>query len=159
MRSTDRQDDVHGLHQAEDDMSNFGEMMPVARQDQEARNDVVREHLVVVFAALLDVDHNDLLQPERKLDEVVAFHDALQLPVGPGRPHLAEVEPVVGMVEYVLRCWSAGRMRTRGIHPRPLTIPNENMEASYKNSQACSANRTRAFLFLTPAQRAKGMRT
>lgn len=63
--------------------------------DQADGDDVVGEHLPVVLAALLDVDDDDLLEPEGELAEHVALHQAAELAVGPVGPQVPEVEPVV----------------------------------------------------------------
>ena len=59
---------------------------------------MVGEHLPVVLAALLDVDDDDLLQPEGELPQHVALHQPAQLAVGPAGPEVPEVEPVVRLV-------------------------------------------------------------
>lgn len=42
-------------------------MVPVGTDDQRNGNEVVAQHLPVVFAALLDVDDKDLLEPKSEL--------------------------------------------------------------------------------------------
>jgi len=93
---------IHHIHQQQNDIPNPRLVKPKAHQDQRTRNDVMREHLPVVFPTLLDVDHDNLLQPECKLHEVVPFHDAGDVDVGEVRPELGEVEPVGRVVHDVL---------------------------------------------------------
>jgi hypothetical protein len=66
--------------------------VPVRGVDEDARDNVVGEHLPVVLPALLDVDDNHLLQPETQLREHVALHESGQFAVGPPRPQLSQVE-------------------------------------------------------------------
>jgi hypothetical protein len=94
------------------------EVVDVAEHEQGARDDVVDQHLDVVLAPLLDVDDEDLLHPEGRLEEVVELHL--------GRHHarrvvgeeLAKVHPVVGVVEEVLR-----RQPRLLVRAPPLTMP------------------------------------
>lgn len=77
-------------------------MVAVARGDEEGGDDVVAKHLPVVLATVLDVDDNNLLQPESPLRQNVALHKAVHLSVGPVGPKRTEVEPVGGLVVDVL---------------------------------------------------------
>lgn len=63
---------------------------------------MMREHLGVVSASLLDMDYDDLLEPKAELDEVVPFQGAVDFAVRPVAPHGAEGKPVVGVVHYPL---------------------------------------------------------
>lgn len=58
---------------------------------------MVREHLPVVLAALLDVHDEELLKPEGGLDEVVPFHEGRDGAGGVIGPHFFEIEPVGGV--------------------------------------------------------------
>lgn len=52
------------------------------------------QHLVVILSPLLDVDHEDLLHPERQLCEEVPFQATRHATVWPLRPDCLKVEPV-----------------------------------------------------------------
>jgi hypothetical protein len=58
--------------------------------------------LCVVFALLLDVDNENLLDPEPPLNEVVPFEEAIGFPERPAFPYAVEVQPELGMVHDVL---------------------------------------------------------
>lgn len=63
---------------------------------------MVGEHLCVVFPALLDVDNEDLLDPESQLYEVVPFERSGHLSRRPSCPDFGIVEPVNGVIPEVL---------------------------------------------------------
>ena len=77
-------------------------MIPIAGEHQRAGDQVVREHLPVVFPPLFDVDDKDLLEPECKLYKIIPLHRALQLPAGPAGPELTQIEPMFMGIHYVL---------------------------------------------------------
>ena len=77
-------------------------MVSVAREDQKCSDNVVREHLPMVFSSLLDVDNEYLLQPEGVLDQNVPFPYARDLSIGPVRPKILEIEQVVRVDHNVL---------------------------------------------------------
>jgi hypothetical protein len=62
----------------------------------------MREHLCVILALLLDVDNENLLNPEAPLYKVVPLEKAVSLTEGPAFPDAVQVKPKVGMVHYVL---------------------------------------------------------
>lgn len=51
-------------------------MICVAREHEGASNNVMREHLIVVFSSFLDIEDKDLLQPECELGQIVPFERA-----------------------------------------------------------------------------------
>ena len=77
-------------------------MIPIRAEHEQASNNMVREHLGVVSTSLLDMDYDDLLEPEAELDEVVPFQGAVDFAVRPVAPHGAEGEPIVRVVHYPL---------------------------------------------------------
>lgn len=81
------------------------------------------EHLVIVFPSLLDIDHYDLLKPERKLDKIVPFEQPIKLSIGPANPQLPEVAPVARIVHQVLYEWSVSTS-PKSINV-VLTIPSD----------------------------------
>lgn len=93
-----RKQDVHNIHQTQNGVSNFGLMITVASEDQDAGNNMMREHLGIVFPALFDVDYQDLLQIKCKLHEVIPLGETAHFPIRPIGPHLTQVEPVLGIV-------------------------------------------------------------
>jgi hypothetical protein len=48
-------------------------MVSIAGKNQNCSNDVMGEHLPMVFPPLFDIDNHDLLQPESVLYEDIAF--------------------------------------------------------------------------------------
>ena len=62
--------------------------MSVARKDQDASDDMVSEHLMMIFPAFFDVDREDLMKPKGKLNKIVPLQKAINRPVGPACPHL-----------------------------------------------------------------------
>lgn len=89
-----REYDVDKIHKAKDDMAGLDQINAVARENEGTGEDVVREHLHIVFPSLLDIYDDDLLQPECKLYEVVPFEKAIHLLSRPVRPYFAEVEEI-----------------------------------------------------------------
>lgn len=77
-------------------------MVSVAREDQKRSDNVVREHLPMVFSPLLDVDNEYLLQPEGVLDQNVPFSYPRDLSIRPIRPKILEIEQVVRVDHNVL---------------------------------------------------------
>jgi len=77
-------------------------VVSVAREDQKCSDNVVREHLPMVFSPLLDVDNEYLLQPEGVLDQNVPFPYARDLSIGPICPQILEIEHVVRVDHNVL---------------------------------------------------------
>jgi hypothetical protein len=51
-------------------------MADVATDDERNGNDVMREHLGIVLATRLDVDHDELMHPAGQLAQVVEFDGA-----------------------------------------------------------------------------------
>mgnify|MGYP006900020139 CR=1 FL=1 len=59
-----RQKEVHDIHKTQDHIGNVVEAIDIGGAKERAREDVVRQHLVVILPPLLDVDDQDLLHPE-----------------------------------------------------------------------------------------------
>ena len=93
---------VNRLHKRQNHIPNLSLMVAVTREHESTGDEVVCEHLPMVFPPLLYVDDKDLLQPERKLHEIVPFHGSFYFSVWPAGPHLLHVEPVLVCVHYVL---------------------------------------------------------
>lgn len=115
-----REKEINNVHQDQDQVTNSGHVVAVAGGDQGAGDDVVREHLPVILAALLNVDDDDLLQPERPLRQNVELVQAGQLTLGPVRPELLQVQPVRRRLVDVL-CNVSLRCATMPLGP--LTMP------------------------------------
>ena len=77
-------------------------MIPIRAEHEQASDNMVCEHLCVVSTSLLNMDYDDLLEPEGELDEVVPFQGAVDFAVWPVAPHGAEGEPIVRVVHYPL---------------------------------------------------------
>lgn len=65
---TYRENKIHDIHDAENQVGNLGLVVSVACEDQKGCDNVVREHLPMVLSPLLDIDNEYLLQPEGILD-------------------------------------------------------------------------------------------
>ena len=70
---TYRQKQIDHIHQHQYNIPHSRLMIPVRAEHEQASNNVVREHLGVVSTSLLDMNYDDLLEPEAELDEVVPF--------------------------------------------------------------------------------------
>ena len=78
-------------------------MVTVTGEDQNCRNNVVNEHLHVILPLLLDMNNQNLLKPESVLNEDVPFAQASNFPIGPVRPKILKIEPVVGVRQNILQ--------------------------------------------------------
>jgi len=78
-------------------------VVEVAARNQRDGDDVVREHLPMILATLLNVDDNNLLQPERPLRKHVEFDHAVNLTERPVCPQFLHVQPVLRIGVNVLR--------------------------------------------------------
>ena len=77
-------------------------MVAVTAEHQDAGDHMMSEHLPMVFPPLLDVDDQDLLEPEGELDQIVPLHRPFQFSVWPIGPLLGHVEPMVMGVHNIL---------------------------------------------------------
>lgn len=59
--STHGQGDIDAIHDAQDGIADLCLIETIACKNQCAREDVVREHLPVIFAPLFNVHHDNLL--------------------------------------------------------------------------------------------------
>jgi hypothetical protein len=66
--STYRKYKVDDVHKAEHHVRSIQIPIYIGDRNERACDDMMGEHLGMVFATLLDVDHKDLLQPECELD-------------------------------------------------------------------------------------------
>ena len=69
--------EINYVHETEDHVSGFRPVVAVAGEHQDAGNDVMGEHLRMVFSSFFDIDHKDLLQPKRELHEVVPLESSV----------------------------------------------------------------------------------
>jgi hypothetical protein len=105
---TYREEDVSKVHDAENDIADFGLVEAVRGKEQGRGEDVMGKHLPVVFSALFDVDDEELVHPKGELDNVVPLDARLKSGVRESRPELFEIEPVVGSIENVLQSVVSG---------------------------------------------------
>lgn len=84
---------IHHVHDDQDEQSNAGVVVAVARRNQGRGDEVVAKHLPVVLAAVFDVDDDNLLQPKSPLGKHVELEEAAHLAVRPVRPQLSHVQP------------------------------------------------------------------
>jgi len=84
--TTHRQKDVHHVHKHQDEVPYTDKSLSVGSVNQGAGDDVVRKHLPVILSPFLDMDHNQLLEPEGKLCKYIALQEAGKLAVWPVRP-------------------------------------------------------------------------
>ena len=82
------QEDIDTLHDHKDHIPNFRLMVAIACEHQDACDEMMSEHLPMIFPALLDVDDKDLLEPKGELNEIVPLHQAFGFPIWPSRPLL-----------------------------------------------------------------------
>ena len=61
---THGEEDVGKVHGAQDRVADAGEIEHVAERDEEGRNDVMGEHLSIVFPSRFEVEDDDLLYPD-----------------------------------------------------------------------------------------------
>ena len=76
MQTSYRQEQIDHIHNNKNDISGRSLVASVAEKDERRSDDVVSEHLPVIFSAFLDVDNKDLLQPESELSEIVPLVDS-----------------------------------------------------------------------------------
>ena len=96
------ENEIHDIHDAQNQVSYLGLVVSVTREDQKGCDNVVREHLPMVLSPLLNIDHEDLLQPEGVLDQNVPFPHPRDLSIRPIGPEILEIEQVVRVDQYVL---------------------------------------------------------
>lgn len=77
-------------------------MIPITGKYQHSCDDMMREHLPVILPPLLDIYHQDLLEPKCVLYQCVPFLQTSNLTVGPVRPEFLEIEPVIRSGQDVL---------------------------------------------------------
>lgn len=82
MGTTYRQQNVAKVHQNHDHAADPGEIRPVAADDEQDGDTVMRIHLPVVLAPLFDVDDEQLMAPETELGQIVEFCEARERRVG-----------------------------------------------------------------------------
>lgn len=97
-----RQEEVNHIHEYQHQIPHPRMPVPIRRVNQRARHNVVGKHLPVVLAALLNVDDDELLQPERQLRDHVPLHQARQLAVGPAGPQIVHAQVGGGVAVDVL---------------------------------------------------------
>lgn len=118
---------INSVHQTKDGIADFGLMITVACEHENAGDDMMSKHLPMVLSPLFNVNDDDLLYPECKLYEVVPFEQAAHLPVRPVGPKLAQVKPVFRVVHDILAT------RQLGILPQdiaPRTMPRDQKVVS-----------------------------
>lgn len=74
---------------------------------------MVHEHLHVVFALLFNVDHQNLLDIESPLQQVVQLERAIDLPERPAFPDTVQIKPEFRVVHDVLLFVSPATMSTK----------------------------------------------
>jgi hypothetical protein len=99
---THSKDNIPHVHDTQNDVANPKLVRAIAHEDQGAGNDVMEKHLGVVLSFFLNIYDQDLLNPKRKLDEIVPFQETSGLADRPVSPHAAEIEPVLGVVHEIL---------------------------------------------------------
>ena len=77
-------------------------VVAVGEEKQGDGEDVVGEHLSIVFPLLLDVHDQDLSNPEGPLREVVELGQTGNLAEWPAFPHAVQVEEIVRVPDDVL---------------------------------------------------------
>ncbi|KAA8899206.1 hypothetical protein TRICI_006375 [Trichomonascus ciferrii] len=93
------EDGVDNVHEDHDDVADARVEVVVRAGDETAGDDVVGEHLNVVLALLLDVEHVDLADPAGHLHQVVGLHERMQLIMGPANPEVTGRKSILGVVQ------------------------------------------------------------
>jgi hypothetical protein len=111
-------------------MANPGLVVGIRGRDQYDGEEMVRQHLPVVLAALLDVDHNDLLQPESPLSQHVGLGEAVELSGRPVGPELSHVQVVrrLGVKELCRVSVSRASSQANRIEHEPTQPSGQNTE-------------------------------
>jgi hypothetical protein len=68
---TYRQQEINYVHETEDNIGNICVTVHVGNRNRDTGDDMVGEHLVMIFAAFFEMDNEDLLEPKGQLHEVV----------------------------------------------------------------------------------------
>lgn len=122
------QQKVDDIHDNQNHIADVRPAVGICDVHQKDSNYMMGEHLRIVFTSLLQIDGQELLQAEGKLDKVVPFELPSDLARRPGRPQLFEVEPIRRVHEKILRMrsehWSE-RMFGRGKHTMPMVNDKE----------------------------------
>ena len=92
------EENISNVHQAKDHVANLGLVIRVACEHQDARYDMMSEHLPVIFPPLFDIDDKDLLDPKAELNEVVPFHGPFYFSAGPMSPQIFHAHPMLVIV-------------------------------------------------------------
>ena len=71
MIRTHGQPDVTEIHQDQDDRAHPRIIRPITPHDERDRHEMMRQHLIVILAPGLEVEDEELVEPEPELDEVV----------------------------------------------------------------------------------------
>ncbi len=109
-----REKNVRHVHEAQNGVPNFRLVVSVACKEKNRGNNMMGEHLVVVFPPLFDIDHYDLLKPERKLYKIIPFEQPIKLSIGPADPQFTVIKPVARVVHQVLYEWSVSTSSKSG---------------------------------------------
>lgn len=155
-KKTYRKEDIAHVEQDEDGVADQVEVVPVRCDNQNNGNEVMAQHLPVVLAALLDVDHEHLLEPETQLGENVELEKPAELAVGPGCPKVLEVQPCWRGVVKVLREKAVVSIyggRNNNLRPWVMDVhtkPKDQNTTQYMTNQACSLNRVTSFFLRRP---------
>lgn len=88
-------------------------VVTVGSDDQRYGDEVVSQHLPVILATLLDVDHKDLLEPEAELSEDVELVQGAELAVWPEGPKVPEVQPRGRVIVEILQVSRVSSVHTR----------------------------------------------
>ena len=100
--ATYRKEKIHHVHKAEDDIGDLGLMVAVAGEEEPASDNVMSEHLSIILSPLLDVYHNNLLDPEGELNQNIPLSDTIDFAVWPVPPQHLHVKPIIGVIICVL---------------------------------------------------------
>jgi hypothetical protein len=98
-------------------------MISVASEKKDARDDMVCEHLPMIFSPLFDIDNHNLLEPKGELREYIPFQETIYLSIWPIGPDSFDVEPVIGFIHNVLL--SSQRSRRVGACQEDICSPSQ----------------------------------
>ena len=92
-----RKNKIYNIHDTEDQVCNLRLVITITCENQHCGDDVMCEHLPMVFSPSLDIDDHDLLKPESVLCKNIPFPQPSNFSIWPVCPEFFKVEPVFGV--------------------------------------------------------------
>jgi hypothetical protein len=86
------------VHNELEDVANSSVVKVIGTNNQEASNDVMCKHLVMIFTSVFNMNYVDLLKPTSQLNQIVILHCQRQLVVRPSLPQIGGGKKIIGVV-------------------------------------------------------------